>query len=430
MAIDYNRQYVGARYVPKFFENPDGSWDWAVGFQYEPLTMVKYGTNTYTSKQLVPDTIGTPNLNPQYWANTGDVSGSINNLQQRMVVVENETSENTSYIAKEIKKTGNRKFIFIGDSYAHASGSNNGWLDLLIPMLGIVYNVDYWAADNGGACFCNTANSFLMLLNSITVTSPNDITDIVVVGGANESGYSVSLIKSTIQTFITTATNLYPNAVVRIAFAGGNNNAANKVHMIEALCGYSSQKAQFIQNVSYSTSPNDSFQADGIHPTPAAYTRMANSIYGALLGGTENNYRVTTRNLGDVMEDINGAKMSSAATVVNDITCITFNDFSHQITFANPVSLAQNINFKIANLVGNIGNIGEHCALNYATQGFVLAFDSSNVSALIPVYYFASAKAIYFRPIRITTEQSAVASSVKNLVIYPFSITGFTQEIC
>lgn len=77
MGVDYNRQYIGARYVPTFFNNPDGSWDWAPGFQYEPLTIVKYGTNTFTSKKLVPDNIGTPNIEKDYWAMTGDYNGAI-----------------------------------------------------------------------------------------------------------------------------------------------------------------------------------------------------------------------------------------------------------------------------------------------------------------------------------------------------------------
>lgn len=81
MANGIERQYVGARYVPVFFNNPDGTWDWAQGFQYEPLTIVKYGENTYTSKMLVPSNVGSPNLNPEYWAQTGNYNGAIISLQ-------------------------------------------------------------------------------------------------------------------------------------------------------------------------------------------------------------------------------------------------------------------------------------------------------------------------------------------------------------
>lgn len=73
-------QYVGARYVPVFYQNPNGTWDWLSGVQYEPLTIVKYGTSTYTSKQLVPATVGAPNTAPEYWALTGDYNGAILSL--------------------------------------------------------------------------------------------------------------------------------------------------------------------------------------------------------------------------------------------------------------------------------------------------------------------------------------------------------------
>lgn len=41
------RQYIGARYVPKYFENPDGSNDWLEGVTYEPLTIVTYAGNIF-----------------------------------------------------------------------------------------------------------------------------------------------------------------------------------------------------------------------------------------------------------------------------------------------------------------------------------------------------------------------------------------------
>lgn len=73
-------QYIGARYVPAFFMNPNGGWDWLAGFTYEALTLVKYGENTYISRVPVPENIGSPNLNPEYWALTGNYNGAIQEL--------------------------------------------------------------------------------------------------------------------------------------------------------------------------------------------------------------------------------------------------------------------------------------------------------------------------------------------------------------
>lgn len=65
------RQYIGARYVPMFYENSDNNSDWRDGVEYEPLTIVSYNGNSYTSKRKVPSTIGNPSANPRYWQVTG-----------------------------------------------------------------------------------------------------------------------------------------------------------------------------------------------------------------------------------------------------------------------------------------------------------------------------------------------------------------------
>lgn len=71
------KQYIGARYVPKFFENPDGSNDWLPNVQYEPITVVTFAGNSYTSKKNVPATAGNPTEASEYWASTGIYNAQI-----------------------------------------------------------------------------------------------------------------------------------------------------------------------------------------------------------------------------------------------------------------------------------------------------------------------------------------------------------------
>ena len=60
--------YIGARYVPAWFTNPnDSSNNWVTGISYEPLTMVTYNGAVYISKVPVPATIGAPDTAPEYW---------------------------------------------------------------------------------------------------------------------------------------------------------------------------------------------------------------------------------------------------------------------------------------------------------------------------------------------------------------------------
>lgn len=74
-------QYIGARYVPKFYENSVGTPEWRSGVIYEPLTIVTWNGNSYTSKKTVPADIGDPSNNPTYWAATGLMNAQVAALQ-------------------------------------------------------------------------------------------------------------------------------------------------------------------------------------------------------------------------------------------------------------------------------------------------------------------------------------------------------------
>lgn len=77
-----NLQYIGARYVPKFYLNPDDSSnDWKSGVLYEALTIVTYNNDSYTSKITVPASVGNPADNPQYWACTTKYTAALQALQ-------------------------------------------------------------------------------------------------------------------------------------------------------------------------------------------------------------------------------------------------------------------------------------------------------------------------------------------------------------
>ena len=75
------RQYIGARYVPIF----DGAWDNTKA--YEPLTVVEYQGNSYTSRQAVP--VGIAITNDQYWVETGNYSAQIEAYRQEVQAYNN-----------------------------------------------------------------------------------------------------------------------------------------------------------------------------------------------------------------------------------------------------------------------------------------------------------------------------------------------------
>lgn len=87
------RQYIGARYVPKFYTNSvDGTTQWEANVVYEPLIYVTLTNgHMYLSKKQVPATVGTPASNAEYWLDVGDYNGFIAGLQDEIDTINNVT---------------------------------------------------------------------------------------------------------------------------------------------------------------------------------------------------------------------------------------------------------------------------------------------------------------------------------------------------
>lgn len=144
-------QYVGARYVPNIYTNPDdGSADWKENATYEALTIVTYNGDSYTSKKAVPNNIGNPADNKQYWVKTGDFNASLIALQNRVTGVENKIgtgaldtlSQVITGAINELHANSEKTFVNVADMIADAT--------LKAGM--IVCTSGYYAVNDGGGC--------------------------------------------------------------------------------------------------------------------------------------------------------------------------------------------------------------------------------------------------------------------------------------
>ena len=89
------KQVIGARYVPLFSE----PIDWDNTKTYEPLTIVYYGGNSYTSKQAVPK--GIDITNNDYWALTGNYNAQIEQYRKEVQTYDSRITANGTAIANE-----------------------------------------------------------------------------------------------------------------------------------------------------------------------------------------------------------------------------------------------------------------------------------------------------------------------------------------
>lgn len=132
-------QYIGARYVPKFFEGSNGA-EWESGLVYEPLTIVTYLGSSWTSKKEVPANIGRPNLNPEYWVCTGNydeqtqqvldaysaVLGDIGNINEDVSGLQSDITALTPKVDSiyDVFKKENKEVTLV-NLYNHGASSTN-----------------------------------------------------------------------------------------------------------------------------------------------------------------------------------------------------------------------------------------------------------------------------------------------------------------
>lgn len=208
------RQYIGARYVPKFYENSNNTSEWQAGVIYEPLTIVTWNGNSYTSKKTVPAGIGQPNLYPEYWAPTGLYNEQVEQLRQEMVAIEQATRLNS-------KPFKDKHILIIGDSWAagyNGSGPTVGWTPTFIDTLECTADVDY----ESGAGFEQLAQTNGSLHPGYSLTgvldfySGNSYYAVIVQTGVNDINFSTSsaTLSAAMDMFVSKCKDYWPNAKI------------------------------------------------------------------------------------------------------------------------------------------------------------------------------------------------------------------------
>lgn len=246
-------QYIGARYVPIWYHNSvDDTANWEVNVQYEPLTWVTTpNDHLYLSKKTVPDNIGSPALNTEYWLDMGVFTASYPELKEMIGnLADLETTDKESLVAainEIVGKIGDltdlntreqdnlvdainevitmiqgevRKFILVSDSYGDPvqTGSTYTWLDRFEEYSGF----ECVKAYHEGYAFAPRYNPTVSLYKRLIMPGEVDtgvpadidvesITDILVLGGFNDRASALADISNGINQFCIYARQTYPN---------------------------------------------------------------------------------------------------------------------------------------------------------------------------------------------------------------------------
>lgn len=137
-------------------------------------------------------------------------------------------------LAKAVRNS-NRKFVLIGDSFScgivdATTPWTDGWIDYfqsIFPNKTFRYDPEFDEQLSGLSSFTSGSQAnFINQLNYIYnnkmgTTNPEEITDVVVLGGTNEGNdKSVADLTAAITTFCARARTLYPNAEIAIGIVG------------------------------------------------------------------------------------------------------------------------------------------------------------------------------------------------------------------
>lgn len=267
------RQYIGARYVPKIATPVE----WQNNTSYEALTIVTYNNNSYTSRKPVP--AGVRPTNSEYWAVTGNYNAQVEQYRQEV-----------EELAEQISGGGTRKIIFIGDSYALDTHGN--WTAKAIEFLP---QHTCYAKQRSGAGFLNGV--FLELItewyNENTALAA-DITDIVVVGGANDSISSLNGLPDAMRRFVNYCSPKFPKARLRVGFIGWVNPMssvyANRTpsYQRQAYSHYANKYVHgmdYLGGVTMVIHDMSLMDVDGIHPTLDGGEAIANAVIRSMFTG-------------------------------------------------------------------------------------------------------------------------------------------------
>lgn len=275
------RQYIGARYVPKFYENSDGTAEWRPGVIYEPLTIVTWSGNSYTSKKVVPATIGNPSSNPGYWVATGVFNQQLADVSSRLASAESDIAELES---EPNIRTGFKHIILISDSYGNpAVCGGTSWEDYVKTEMSDRSITKYWWGGAGFGWLTSSEYYYPSLLATMTADADADL--VLLLAGGNDGNliHGGDRTRANIRAGITDGLSVirgkFPNAQIKIGFVGRYKDPFRVDPYAEACKEYMQCQRlgyEYVKNSQFVLFNRDTMIGDSdIHPTLAGSRAIA-----------------------------------------------------------------------------------------------------------------------------------------------------------
>lgn len=329
------REYIGARYVPIFV----GEWDNTQ--TYEPLSIVQYQGNSYTSRQYVP--AGVAIANDAYWAETGNFNaqieayreevqqfdGRLDDIEANGWVTSNRIASGavgytqiadgaispSKLGADSIRRTWSHKlakrgteFVFFGDSYG-APGIDNSYDAYMPKRINAAMGTNLHNFAIAGAGWARPGQTIAMQQtraeNGMTDEEKLNTSVVVAMLGCNDLLQDVGYadIVQAVKTFCTWANSTFPYADVYIVpFDWGFSKltiARNYLitNVMNAIFEFETANVHIIPYAWIWNLGVASRCRNEVHPSELGYRHIAAQILSAIDGGGQQSAFGTGSNL-------------------------------------------------------------------------------------------------------------------------------------
>lgn len=212
------REYVGARYVPLFADDP-----WTSTIEYEPLTVVLHEGNSFTSRQYVP--VGIDISNETYWTETGNYNAQVEAYRKEVLSLKAAAARSYATVSA-MKADANISEGNVLQTLGYTAEGDDGGAVYVATASGTPTAGTVIALDNG--LFANLVLVMPYVTPEMFGAVSNPAVDAApAINLAIQSGYEVVLGKKTyyIQTpiLVDRAVRItgqgYPNTIIRTAAA-------------------------------------------------------------------------------------------------------------------------------------------------------------------------------------------------------------------
>lgn len=343
------RQYIGARYVPKFFENPNGSYEWIEGISYEPLTIVKFAGNTFTSRKPVPSNIGTPNINTEYWVNTGTTTADVAAIQKEI-----------DGINKTIFPI-NKKYVFVTDSYGNFKYNNKNYVQIMCECAGISSD-RYTILTKGGLGFAPTEYRLLDYLQENENALDQSYTDMYIFLGANDIPFANTSndIRTRIKEVMEYLHTTYPKMQVHLGFVSKNFKLQNYSKFFQTYKEYqecTKYGCEYMINTECIMNMLSDFTDDLIHPTEEAVKYIGETLGQWVIYGEGNVFREKPITISPVTDGVTIVQQGIKLRQINQMYYIVCNEQVYGMTFDYSLTNTTNVKFTLSDFCLNTNNV-------------------------------------------------------------------------